>query len=101
MNNFIIRKAVKDDIPKINKVNREVLSENYDLEFYHELLASQYTSSYVAISEEEIVGYIIGDLEINCRNQIHCHIISIAILENYRKRGIGKKLMEKVEEDQK
>ena len=92
-----IRPAEVFDWVGIDKCNRAVLLENYKESTYKDILNSQYTSNFVLIDDDLIVGYIIAILQGD--NVMYGHVISLGILEKYQKQGFGKILMELVELD--
>lgn len=81
---IIIRPTRFLDISQMMEVNKSSLSENYEKEFWGEKFYEGKEHSFVAIGGGRVIGYVFCDKE--------C-IISFAINENYRGKGIGKQLM--------
>lgn len=101
-----IRKATLDDIDEIDKCNRLVLPENYDKKIYEQVFGYDGISSFVVTKEKtnKIIGYIISYVQQDNTKKttipsLEGHIMSIGILEDYRRKGYGKKLLECVEND--
>ncbi|QKQ99950.1 ribosomal protein S18-alanine N-acetyltransferase [Metallosphaera tengchongensis] len=97
---FIIRNVRSDDIDAIIKVNRFTLPENYPYYFFVEHVRDWGEAFFVAVVDGEVVGYIMPRIETgfsNLRNFIPLvrkgHVVSIAVLEQYRRRGIGRQLL--------
>lgn len=98
---FIIRNVRLDDIDQIVRINRLTLPENYPYYFFVEH-AKEYTNAfYVAeIPEGRVVGYIMPRIELGFSNfkvlpalVKKGHVVSIAVLEDYRRKGIGRELL--------
>ncbi|RLG84484.1 MAG: ribosomal-protein-alanine N-acetyltransferase [Thermoprotei archaeon] len=96
---FIIRNARQDDIERVVYINRKCLPENYPVYFFEDLLKHYGKAFYVAQSPEgEVVGYVMTRVEWKpgffkkflARS---LHIVSIAVLPLYRRRGLGYALM--------
>ncbi len=117
---FIVRRAHKEDIPAVMLVNYRSLPENYWYGFFEGLLEAWGNYFYVAEVNGEIVGYAMSRVEwtsdpvlIGIYNELEegplgvveklrsvlrrhyrvVHLISIAVLEQYRGRGIGSELL--------
>jgi len=98
---FKIRLARMDDIDQIIKINRLSLPENYPYYFFVEHLKEYGAAFYVAEVDGEVVGYIMPRIEWGFSNikQLPIlvkkgHVVSIAVLEGYRNRGIGTALLQ-------
>lgn len=98
---FKVRLARMDDIDQIVKINRFALPENYPYYFFVEHLKEYGAAFYVADVNGEVVGYIMPRIEWGFSNikQLPIlvkkgHVVSIAVLEQYRNKGIGKALLE-------
>ncbi|MEM4943599.1 MAG: ribosomal protein S18-alanine N-acetyltransferase [Saccharolobus sp.] len=98
---FIVRNARLDDIEEIMKINRLTLPENYPYYFFVEHLKEYNLAFYVAVVENKVVGYIMPRIEWGFSNFKHPptltrkgHVVSIAVLEEYRRKGIATALLE-------
>ncbi len=96
----IIRKAKKEDIPIVMYINKVSLPENYPEWFFEEHLERWGEAFYVAEVGDKVVGYVMSRVEFGAPYVVEGsivkkgHIVSIAVLEGYRRRGIGRRLME-------
>ncbi|MEM0021033.1 MAG: ribosomal protein S18-alanine N-acetyltransferase [Fervidicoccaceae archaeon] len=95
---YIVRNATQSDLPQIIKVNAETLPENYPEYFFVFHLDNWGKAFFVAEVEGKIVGYIMNRIETGLgyiRKLIvkKGHVVSIGVLEGYRRRGIGEELM--------
>nr|WP_236698174.1 ribosomal protein S18-alanine N-acetyltransferase [Pyrodictium occultum] len=96
---FLIRKARLEDLPMIIAINRATLPENYPEWFWRDHLEKWGDAFFVAEVEGRIVGYVMSRVEYGAPTFTKGlivkkgHIVSIAVLEGYRRRGIGTALM--------
>lgn len=104
---FVVREAQREDLDKVIKINREVLPENYP-PFYFELHLYQFGKAFLVAEENgEVVGYIMCRVEYDnlytnpSKVGKRGHIISLAVVERARRRGIGTALMVKAMESMK
>jgi ribosomal-protein-alanine N-acetyltransferase len=96
--NFNIRNATLEDLPQVIKINEEALPENYPEYFFVFHLENWGKAFFVAEVDGKIVGYIMNRIETGIgyiRKLIvkKGHVVSIAVLEGYRRMGIGEELM--------
>jgi ribosomal-protein-alanine N-acetyltransferase len=95
---FIIRKAERDDIPKVISINLKCLPENYPEFFFYYHLDNWGDAFFVAEVDGDVVGYIMNRVERGIgflRKSLvkKGHVVSIAVLEEHRRKGIGEALM--------
>ncbi len=96
---YTIRHAREDELDKVREINLKTLPENYPPSFFYDLWSSWGKAFYVAISpNDEIVGYIMCRVEHKPGFYRHFlvrsgHVVSIAVLEQHRRRGLGYGLM--------
>ncbi|ABM80831.1 ribosomal protein S18-alanine N-acetyltransferase [Hyperthermus butylicus] len=97
---FIVRRARPEDLPKVIMINKVTLPEHYPEWFWREHLEKWGEAFFVAEVDGEVVGYVMTRVEYGppfvAKGLIvkKGHIVSIAVLEGYRRRGIGRALME-------
>lgn len=99
--NFInIRNVKQEDIIKVIEINRRCLPENYSYAFFENIYEDHPKSFFIAETYDgEIVGYVMCRVErvlskiSSFKIKKSGHIISIAIIPEYRGMGIGKALM--------
>lgn len=88
-----IRSARLEDLEQIYRIEIESFKIPYPLEYLYLLLSLAGDLFIVAVRCDEIVGYAVGLLRIDNIG----HIVSIAVANKYRRRGIGKRLLQELE----
>ena len=88
---IIIRDARLEDMDEIVKIEEESFDDPYSKELFIRLLLSG--TIFLVAENNEVKGYIIGEA-IGTRG----HVISIAVKRKFRRQGVGRQLMEKLEE---
>lgn len=93
-----IRLATKDDIDSVIAINIECLPEHYPYSFWLEHLEKWGDVFYVAEVDGHVVGYVLTRVEegfSRCRGEEAKigHIVSVAVKEEYRGRGIATALL--------
>jgi len=91
----IIRRAKEEDLSEVHRI--EVLSFKYP--YTYSYLKALYLLSpnlfYVAEVDGKVIGYVVGLIELGSIG----HIISIAVHPGWRRKGIGSKLLKKIEDE--
>lgn len=101
---FTIREFVPEDLDSVIWINRVTLPENYP-SFFFKMHHERFPKAFlVATIDKKIVGYIMcrveqGKMHVDNRNGISGHIISLAVISEARRKGIGKALMTKAMEN--
>jgi ribosomal-protein-alanine N-acetyltransferase len=100
-----VRKCTPDDIPGVINVNALTLPEHYSDYFYYEILKEFPHTFLLAESDGKIAGYIMCRIEYGLSMTKRFglakkgHIISVAVLQEYRNKGIGTKLIREALEE--
>ncbi len=98
--NCVIRRCDPADMSPVMEINMKTLPEHYSDYFYESLLAEIPEAFIVAEIGGKHVGYIMCKTEYGFSNFKKLgfvkkgHVVSIAVLDEYRKRGIGGVLVE-------
>jgi len=98
---YIIRRATPDDMRAVMDINLRTLPENYTPEFFYIHLRDYPDLFYVAEINGIIVGYIMCRVEYGISDFSKYipkparkgHVISIAVLPEHRRKGLGRMLM--------
>ncbi|MDH7477860.1 MAG: ribosomal protein S18-alanine N-acetyltransferase [Candidatus Bathyarchaeota archaeon] len=96
---FKLRKFTMNDLQTVMHINRVCLPENYTDYFFIELHQRFPETFIVAEENGEVVGYIMCRIELGLSNFGFSgllkkgHIVSVAVLHQYRRKGIGKALV--------
>lgn len=94
MLNLTIREVEPTDLPTIYGIERISFKRPYEPSFIRALAFLNPQTFLVAKANGNIVGYVVAVI----RGRSLGHIFSIAVHPNYRKRGIGKRLMQHITE---
>ena len=95
---FFVRQADLGDINDIIQINRLCLPENYSFDFFYKILSDFGFACVVAEQDGKVVGYLLSRLEhpfssFLGMNPAKGHVISIAVLPQYRRQGLGEEIM--------
>jgi [ribosomal protein S18]-alanine N-acetyltransferase len=96
---YTVRPCTPEDIPSVIAVNTLTLPEHYSDYFYYEILKDFPQTFLIADSDGKVAGYIMCRMEYGLAMTKRFglakkgHIISVAVLEQYRNKGIGTKLI--------
>ena len=96
----VIRRAAHEDLIPVIEINLKTLPEHYSDYFYEELLKDCPEAFLVAESDGKVVGYVICKIEHGFSNFKRlgfvkkAHLVSIAILPDSRRAGLGTALVE-------
>jgi ribosomal-protein-alanine N-acetyltransferase len=96
---FALRRFRPDDLEKVTHINQVCLPENYSTYFFMELYERYPETFIVAEVAGEIIGYIMCRIETGLPDfgllgiTKRGHVISIAVLPEYQRKGIGEALM--------
>jgi ribosomal-protein-alanine acetyltransferase len=123
MAGFTVRRAREHDIPEVMRINEETLPENYWYGFYKHLLDNWGEAFLVAEAEGKLIGYAMSRVEEQADPVLLGltveleeegsflkrvmsmlrglteprpvgHLVSIAVREQYRRMGVGSRLLE-------
>ena len=96
---FKLRKFIPDDLQKVMQINRVCLPENYT-DFFFMDLHQRFPETFIVADEgEEMAGYIMCRIEVGLSNYgfggliKKGHVVSIAVMPEFRRRGIAKALI--------
>ncbi|MDR0471782.1 MAG: GNAT family N-acetyltransferase [Nitrososphaerota archaeon] len=98
---FTLRKFSPDDLQSVIQINRVCLPENYTDFFFVDLHQRFPETFIVAEQDGKIVGYIMCRIEVGLSNfgfgglVRKGHVVSIAVLPQYRRRGVAQAVIKK------
>jgi [ribosomal protein S18]-alanine N-acetyltransferase len=101
---YQIRQCDRDDVPAVININAETLPEHYSDYFYYEILSEFPDTFLVAELDGAIIGYVMSRIEYGFSHLRRLglarkgHIVSIAVKEQHRGRGVGTLLMRTCQE---
>ncbi len=96
----IIRRIDTSDLISIMEINMKTLPEHYSDYFYESLLAELPEAFLIAEKGSTNIGYIMSKSEFGFSNfkklgfVKKAHLVSVAVLEQFRNNGIGSALVE-------
>ena len=102
---FRVRIFRFDDLSRVMSINEECLPENYSTFFYRDLYQRFPKTFIVAEADGDIQGYIMCRIERGLskfktfRTARHAHVVSLAVREPYRRRGIASEILLKAMEN--
>jgi len=88
MSDIIIRKAAEEDVPAIAEIEKASIPQPWSESAFADALTQENALTIVAETDGEIAGFITGVFLFD-----NADIYSIAIAEQYRKKGIGAMLL--------
>ena len=99
-NGYLYRRAQQQDLIPVMEINLKTLPEHYSDYFYESLLAELPEAFVVALDGNTHAGYIMCKTEygFSCFRRLGFvkkgHMVSVAVLPEYRRRGMGRVLVE-------
>jgi ribosomal-protein-alanine N-acetyltransferase len=102
---YSVRHCGPDDVPSVINVNTVTLPEHYSDYFYYDILKDFPSTFLLAEQGGKVVGYVMCRMEYGLSMTKRFglakkgHIISIAVLEQYRSTGIGTALIKEALEE--
>ncbi len=85
---MMIKKATLENLEEIFKIEKSVFAHPWSLESLKNLLEDENSVAFVAVDNETICGYCGVNTILD-----EGYITNVAVLENYRKQGIGRMLV--------
>lgn len=98
-----VRNMKLTDAEAINLINAESLGYDISIELTKKqmeklLINPNHHIFYIAEEEELVVGYVHAELYETLYSEPMLNVLALAINQNYQQRGIGKQLMQRIEQ---
>ncbi len=95
---FHTRQFVMEDIKEVITINRACLPENYPRSFFTHVYSTAPEAFRVTVAETKVVGYVMARMEdsmnfLKRSRKKKGHIISVAVLPQYRRKGLAKRML--------
>jgi ribosomal-protein-alanine N-acetyltransferase len=96
---YALRKFAINDLASVTQINAACLPENYTDIFFVDLYRRHPETFVVAEEDGKIVGYIMCRIEVGLSNFVLSgvvkkgHVVSVAVLPEHRRKGVGKGLV--------
>lgn len=97
---YVFHRCEEKDLPSVIQINLNSLPEHYSDYFFHSILKELPEAFIVAEISNDIIGYVMCKIEYGFSNFRKLgfvkkgHVVSLAVLEKDRGKGVGKVLME-------
>ncbi len=96
--NIIIRTAQEPDLGRVIEIEAEAFPDPWDLELLEDLLFSDSGISFVAVNGGSVVGFVVAEI-LEVGDETYGHIMNLAVGAPFRKRGVGNRLVRRVEQE--
>jgi len=92
----MIRRAMPSDIAAIVAIEKDSFIDPWEQSVFLEALTYYPSTYFVAVCDGVVVGFVVGGLEDTGEN-IYGHLCNLGVSPRYRRRGIGRLLVNRVE----
>ncbi len=95
-----LRPATEEDLPTIHGIETEVYPAPWTPNFFRIIFHMNKDLFIVALDQDEIVGYTVGEIEIMGRRdnpRKAGHVMNIAVKSSYQGKGVGTLLLDEIE----
>lgn len=98
LNQVVIRRAEITDLKAIYEIEKECFQEDaFPLSYIAYFLKEKEFITLVTFLRDKVIGYVTACLKDYYEGERAGHIYSIAVKPEYRRRGVGSRLLEEVE----
>lgn len=100
MPKITLRDAVEEDLEKIHMIESKLYPKPWTFNFFRIIFHMNEDLFVVAVEEDELVGYIVGEIE--KRGKVNSprkagHVLNVAVKTKYQGMGIGTMLLDELE----
>ncbi|MBP2133763.1 ribosomal-protein-alanine N-acetyltransferase [Methanomicrobium sp. W14] len=94
--NISIRRAKRGDLRQIVSIETSSFKDPWDESAFVDALFYSSSTFFVAEAEEKIAGFVTAGVE-DTSEAVYGHIMNIAVLPQFRKLGLGGRLLQRIE----
>ena len=92
----VIRPAKPGDVGWVQHIEASIYPDPWPRALFHLMLERAPRLFLVAVSDEKVVGYAVGEVEMRGGSSAG-HVMNIAVEELWRRKGVGQILLEELE----
>ena len=92
----VIRPAKPGDVGWVQHIEASIYPDPWPRALFHLMLEKAPRLFLVAVSDEKVVGYAVGEVEMRGGSSAG-HVMNIAVEELWRRKGVGQILLEELE----
>ena len=98
MNNVEINRAGLPDIPRIVEIENNLFPDPWNEQAFRDVLFYYSNTFFTLKNDGDIVGFITAGIE-DTSEVLYGHIMNLAVVPEYRKMGLGGRLMQRMENE--
>jgi ribosomal-protein-alanine N-acetyltransferase len=91
-----IRPAKPGDVGRVQHIEASIYPDPWPRALFHLMLKRAPELFLVAVSDGEVVGYAVGEVEVR-RGSVAGHVMNLAVEGSWRRKGLGQVLLEELE----
>jgi len=92
----VIRPAKSGDVGRVQHIEASIYPDPWPRALFHLMLGRAPGLFLVAISDEKVVGYAVGEVEMR-GDSLAGHVMNLAVDHPWRRKGVGQTLLEELE----
>ncbi len=93
---ILISRAARADIPGIVELERKLFPDPWDEQAFLDVLFYYSNTFFTLKGGEKVVGFVTAGIE-DTSEAVYGHVMNLAVVPELRKRGLGGRLMQRIE----
>ena len=97
---MMLRDVLEEDLPIIHMIESKLYPKPWTLNFFHIMFHMNKDLFLVAVNDNELIGYTVGEIEKRGKvssSRMAGHIMNIAVKSQYQGIGVGTMLLDEIE----